>query len=485
MRFNSVIYWLFLALAVVVLWLLPPRARRWWLLVCSLAFYASWHWPYVFLLLGVGTFTHYGAAWVAQATDRRRRGAMIIAGNLLILGLFKYLDWLVSMIDGASDWLGLGSIPLPGWVLPLGISFYVFECVSYVVDVVRKRERPHGYWDFQLYLSFFPHLIAGPILRAKELLPQIEKAIEPVTARFRDGLWLLGSGLFLKLVLADGIAPGVDEAFARAPRGLGATDVAVMGAAFGIQIYLDFASYSRMALGSAKLCGIDLVDNFDHPYVARNPADFWARWHISLSRWIRDYLFYPLVGGRATLWALCRAAIVSMVLCGLWHGAGWTFVLWGLYHGLLIAGFHVLTHGRRTAPRPTSTPTVSQAIAGRVRGAAAVVLTFGFVSLGWILFRSTSVEQAFTLVSHVLTPWAHSHRALPGTFYLHTAALVAAVWAAPSLGRLGAAALQWGSGARPLPSFTVAAGRGVLLGGMIALAILYLHGQTAFIYFQF
>jgi alginate O-acetyltransferase complex protein AlgI len=211
---------------------------------------------------------------------------------------------------------------------------------------------------------------------------------------------------------------------------------------------------------------------------------------MSLSRWIRDYLFFPLVGGRATLWALCRAALISMLLCGLWHGAGWTFVLWGLYHGVLIAGFHVLTHGRRAvqAPAParaSTTPTFRQATWARVRAAAAVALTFGLVSLGWIFFRAPSVGQAFTLLGHALAPWAYPHRALSGTFYLHTAALVGLAWVAPALGRVGAAIMQWGKREQPVPGFAVAAARGVLLGSMIALAVLYLHGQTAFIYFQF
>ena len=354
-RFNSSVYVLFLVVVVLAVWLTPARARRWVLLGFSYLFYASWHWPYLGLLIGLATINHWGAQWiVAGPPNRKWRGGWVLAANVFLLGLFKYSSWLCENVNAVADWTGAQAIlPVPHWILPLGISFYVFEGISYTVDIIRKRERIHSFWDFQLFIAFFPKLIAGPIMRAKELLPQIEKPVTRLTSgTFLDGTWLLATGMFLKVVLADGLAPQVDQAFARPIEGVGTTDVWLMAVAFGLQIYLDFSSYSRMAIGSARLCGIQLVDNFNYPYSATSPVDFWNRWHMSLSRWIRDYLFFPLLGKSATLGAMCRAALMSMTLCGIWHGAGWPFLLWGAYHGALISGYHIVTYRKRNSAAP-------------------------------------------------------------------------------------------------------------------------------------
>lgn len=482
MRFNSVIFVGYLLAVVLLLWSLPPRARKWWLLIASWAFYASWHWPFLALLIGSGALSHFGAIWVTRAADRRRRGAVVLAANLAILALFKYLDWLAADANGLLALAGVDvRVPVPGWVLPLGLSFYLFEGMSYIVDIVRKREQVRGFWDFQLYVAYFPHLVAGPIMRVKELIPQLDRRWSLTRTHVRDGVWLLASGLLLKIVVADGLVPGVDAAFARAPDALGALDVWLMGAAFGLQIYFDFASYSRIACGASLLCGLELVDNFDFPYSARSPVEFWARWHMSLSRWIRDYLFYPLVGKKATLGALCRAAILSMTLCGIWHGAGWTFMLWGLYHGLLIAGYHVI-HSRSRAVASAAGARLSPG--PRWLAAAGVATTFTLVSLGWIFFRAHSVTHAFALLGRALTPWSYGRRALAGTLYLHVALLLLAVWLAPAVRRCFLAIMDDGR-ARPRIQLAVHVGLGLLVGAAGAAALIYLRGQTAFIYFQF
>ena len=489
MRFNSLTYWLFLALVVVVLWLLPGRrSRRGWLLAASYVFYASWHWPYLLLLVSAVTFNHLGARWIVAAEDRRRRGAFVLAGDVLLLALFKYLDWLIESADAVGGLLGLPAVEPLGWVLPLGISFYLFQAMSYVIDLVRKRETLHPFWDFQLYIAFFPQLIAGPIMRAKELLPQLESSWRVGAEDLRLGLRWVISGLFVKIVLADGLAPQVDHAFARTPQALGSFDVAVMAVAFGLQVYFDFSAYSRIALGSARLCGLKLVENFDFPYSARTPTDFWARWHMSLSRWIRDYLFFPLASGRPGLAGLCWAALVSMTLCGLWHGAGWTFVLWGLYHGLLIAGYHLFTfHRRRPVRRGAAVETDGWTrLRRQASGVLATLATFSLVSLGWLLFRSSDLDQAFGLLGRVLTPWLHTHRALPGTFYLHTALLLGAVWLAPRVKRWLDRLLEDRSTERsPLRVWGLGLAEGTVLGLLMVLCLVYLRGQTTFIYFQF
>lgn len=477
MRFHSLTYWLFLAVVCLVFALLPNRRlRKGWLLGASYAFYASWHWPYLLLLFGAVSLNHFGARWIVAAADRRRRGRWVLAANLLLLAIFKYLDWLITTWNDGAALIGLESdLPVVRLVLPLGISFYLFQAISYIIDLMRKRERLHSFWDLQLYIAYFPQLIAGPIMRAKEFLPQLGERWRVTAEDVRLGLRLIVTGLVVKIVLADGLAPQVDRAFARAPEALSSLDVWVMAVAFGLQIYFDFSAYSRIAIGSARLCGLRLVDNFDFPYSATSPADFWARWHMSLSRWIRDYLFFPLAGGRPGLGGLCRAAILAMTLCGLWHGAGWTFVLWGLYHGLLISGYHLLrARQARTAP-------AAKEVAAWRRGPA-ILVTFALVSLGWLLFRSTDLTQAFELLGRATSPWIGRSRALSGTFYLHTALLALAVWAMPWLKQFGSRLASPAAG-RP-PGWTAAA-EGAGLGLLLTLCLIYLRSQTSFIYFQF
>ena len=218
MRFNSPIYLAFLPIVVLAVWLTPPRARRWVLLVASYLFYASWHWPYLGLLVGSAALNHWGAKWiVAGPPNRKWRGGWVLAANVLLLAVFKYLSWLCDNVNAVASWLGLDQVvEVPHWILPLGISFYVFEAISYTVDIVRKRERIHSFWDFQLFIALFPKLIAGPIMRAKELLPQIENPpARLLSSAFLDGIWLITTGMFIKIVLADGIAPSVDQAFSR------------------------------------------------------------------------------------------------------------------------------------------------------------------------------------------------------------------------------------------------------------------------------
>ncbi len=257
-----------------------------------------------------------------------------------------------------------------------------------------------------------------------------------------------------------------------------------MAVAFGLQIYFDFSSYTRMAIGSAKLLGIELVQNFDYPYSARSPVEFWNRWHMSLSRWIRDYLFFPLLGTKPTLWSMCRAALIAMALCGLWHGAGWTFIVWGLYHGLLICGVHVATFGKKPPVKSPSTAGFNWL--GNLRGIGAMLVTFALVSLGWILFRSQGISQAASLLSRALQPWNFSYRALSGSFYAKTAALVLLVWLAPLAARawkrivgvVDPDVIGW-------RDVGVNLAQGVAIGSMIVLSLVYFHGQTEFIYFQF
>lgn len=487
MRFNSLIFPVFLLIVVAVLWLLPQRARKPWLVFISTLFYGSWHWPYVVLLLGVVGLTDVGARWIDKVTDdptRQKRRRWVIAALLVILAAFKYTDWLISSLNVPLGFFHVGEVPLLKWVLPLGISFYVFEAVSYIYDFTRKKEPRYSYWDLLLYVAFFPHLIAGPIMRAKEIIPQFTK-LEIKSGDVSEGIRLMAGGLFLKVVLADGLAPSLDRAYARDASGLGALDVILMAGGFGLQVYFDFASYSQIAMGASKLCGIQLPKNFDFPFSAKSPTEFWNRWHMSLSHWIRDYLFYPLMGKDLRLRSMVRATLISMSLCGLWHGAGGQFIALGLYHGILIAGNHVWLSWKRDQAKKNGPAPKRSAVATWLLDTVHVVVMCFALMPGWVFFRAGSLGRAFVLIGHALSPWSHRARALPGTLYLHVAFLYLCVWAAPfvatALRSLREKAAERGTS----PVVAYATFVGLFAGLALAVSAIYLNGKSTFIYFQF
>jgi alginate O-acetyltransferase complex protein AlgI len=487
MRFNSPIFWAYLLITVTVLWSLPPRFRKWFLLLASYVFYGSWHWPYLALLLGCVTFTYYGARWIDQATGPKRnaRGRWILAGNVLLLFLFKYLDWSIENFNALAALTGqIEPLPLPKWLLPLGVSFYVFEAISYTIDVTKKRETPQSFLDLQLFVAFFPHLIAGPIMRAKEFIPQLYKNWEFRASQFQEGVWMVVSGLFTKIVLADGLAVQVDNAFSYRVSGMTFWDVVAMSLGFAIQIYLDFSSYTRIGLGAAQMCGLQLVQNFNYPFNARNPVDLWNRWHMSLSRWVRDYLYYPLVGGKLTLGRMCRAALISMTICGLWHGASWKYVLWGAYHGSLICGYQLYRFKiKRGSDDDEEAPSALQ---DWFQACWSILLLQSFLLPCALIFRSNDVGHAMQLVREGLTHWSPMHRSLPGTYYLHVASLFLLIVSMPTVERIYNRLAAAGTKTFGLQSeFWPSVLQGCVTGVLFAACLVYFHGKTTFIYFQF
>lgn len=400
MLFNS---WLFVAFLVVVLPLyygLPFRAQNIMLLVASYVFYGAWSWKFL-SLIAISTVVDYAVGLMLhRAKDRKARRwllALSCAVNLGILGYFKYCNFFVDSLVDLLAGLGLSVHYVPlSIVLPVGISFYTFQTMSYTIDVYRRNLAPtRNFLDFALYVAFFPQLVAGPIERATALLPQVVNRRQVTWDRLVQGGWLVLLGFFKKLVIADNLAPVVDRVFGSGDQ-VGGLECLLAIYAFAYQIYCDFSGYSDIARGLAKWMGFDLMVNFEMPYLARNAAEFWRRWHISLSTWLRDYLYIPLGGNRLGPNKTYRNLMITMLLGGLWHGAAWNFVLWGLFHGGILC-IHRPWH-RRSGPTRQS-----GGVSGAVTNVLAVIFMFHVTCVGWLLFRATSAQQVFGFLGRICT----------------------------------------------------------------------------------
>jgi D-alanyl-lipoteichoic acid acyltransferase DltB (MBOAT superfamily) len=325
--------------------------------------------------------------WLSGLSEpNRRKYSMVLsmAVNLTILGTFKYFNFFIDSLVVGLNAAGIAAEPRHfSIVLPVGISFYTFQSMSYAIDIYRREVKPaERFLDFALFVAFFPQLVAGPIERARHLLPQI---CGPRTITFEKttrGLFLIMFGLFKKIAIADGAGQTVDQIF-NSTGSVSWLEVAVGTVLFAVQIYADFSGYSDIARGTSKLFGVDIMVNFRLPYFARSPKDFWDRWHISLSSWLRDYLYKPLGGSRGSMAFTCRNLMLTMLLGGLWHGAAWNYVLWGFYHGTALSIHRVMTAGRG---RPVDPDGWFEAIVK--------TLGFGLITLyGWLLFRAHSFDQ--------------------------------------------------------------------------------------------
>jgi alginate O-acetyltransferase complex protein AlgI len=389
MLFNSVEFALFLPIVLALYWATRFRAQNAILLVASYVFYGAWDYRFLSLIV-LSTLVDFscglGLGRTEDEVKRRRLLAVSLVANLGILATFKYYGFFVESALGFLSWFGLHpNPPLLQVLLPVGISFYTFQTISYTFDVYRRRIEPtRSLLTFATYVAFFPQLVAGPIERAKHLLPQMQAPRKRPTAEvLRSGLFLILLGLFKKVAVADAVAPIVNDAFA-AGSSAGAGTLLFGVLAFSLQIYGDFSGYSDIARGTSRLFGIELVRNFEQPYLSRNITEFWRTWHISLSAWLHDYLYVPLGGNQRGRFNTYRNLLLTMLLGGLWHGAAWTFIVWGGLHGLLLTGHRALggyvPRGRPTAPR--------------LRDAGKILLTFSAVSLVWIFFRAESLGDA-------------------------------------------------------------------------------------------
>ncbi len=467
MLFHSFSFFALFAVTGVVYWWLKDRDQRlWWVLLASCVFYMSWN-PWLIALIFLSTSVDYVVARRLEGarTPRIRKGllALSVAVNLGILGTFKYADFALASTSAAAGMLGWKvAAPVYGLVLPLGISFYTFEAISYVVDVYRGKiaavRRP---LDYLVYIMFFPHLIAGPIVRPQYFLPQLRQAKRLDWDRLQVGAQLFLMGLFKKAVIADNLAAIVDPVFADpGAYGTGAAWLAVLG--YAAQIYCDFSGYSDMAVGVAHWLGFKLPMNFNMPYAAGDIGEFWARWHISLSTWLRDYLYIPLGGNRQGTFQTYRNLLLTMLLGGLWHGAAWTFVAWGLYHGLLL-----VAHRMWATVRPD--------VGGAMRPLS-VLLTFLSVCVGWVLFRAQSFTDAGRLLARMA--WPTAGKELAGREANVVLALLAVVLAAHAIGTM-VDLRRW---ERWVPAPMMGA---ALAGALLLAQLLMPETVKAFIYFQF
>jgi alginate O-acetyltransferase complex protein AlgI len=397
MTFTSVTFGIFALVVLPLYWLLGHRQQNAMLLVASYVFYGWWDWRFL-LLLWLSTIVDF---FIARRMNRsagaaRRRLMWVSVGlNLGYLGFFKYCNFFVASAHEALAALGLHvDVPLLQIVLPVGISFYTFQSISYIVDVYRSsREHTDDLVAFALYLAYFPHLVAGPIQRSTQLLPQLLAPRRVTQDQVERGAALILVGFFKKLVIADALAPTVNVIFA-APGARPRLELLLGTYLFAAQIYCDFAGYTDIARGVSRLMGIELRLNFRQPYLSTNITDFWRRWHISLSDWLRDYLYISLGGNRGGTWKTYRNLMLTMLLGGLWHGASWNFVIWGGLHGLYLAVHKALTPGRRAPeqPPPQAPPVTPSGVLGRVLGA---VVTFHLVCLAWVFFRAPTLAVAW------------------------------------------------------------------------------------------
>ena len=481
MIFNSLTYFLLLFVVVILFWLLPYRLRLFLVFISSLIFYGFWRIDFIPVMLFSVLVDYFIAIQIPKSSLKGRKRLLLtsILINLGLLFYFKYLIFFSGNAIGLMNLLGADIDPLVlNIILPLGISFYTFQTISYTVDVYREKTQPER--DFMLYacyITFFPQLIAGPVLRASEVIYQFAQRQMFSWSDIIIGLRRIVYGLFLKVVLADNIATLVDTGFLIPLDAMSALDVWTLAFLFGFQIYFDFCAYSHIALGSARLLGIKFPENFNFPYLAVSPSDFWKRWHISLSSWIRDYLYSPLVGtlaqGRSvgglseinTGQRRTVALFSTWMIMGLWHGANWTFVLWGLYHAIILYICRIFSP-------------ITNSFNSSVKLVGGVFFTLPIMMLSWIPFRAETFGNAIDMWAKIFNPYLYDSLGMRENSYLAAIIILLGVFITywvkfkliPSMNPFS----RWLFFAQIL-TFTI----------MFSLIIIFFRPVNQFIYFQF
>jgi alginate O-acetyltransferase complex protein AlgI len=509
--FPTMTFFLFFLVVFGISWHVRPYPDVWklFILASSYLFYGWWDWRFCFLLAGSTIGNVLAAQRIAASTGDRTRRRWLIVGlvfNLGLLGFFKYYGFFVESLVSALRPVGLAPDALLAEIaLPIGISFFTFCAISYLVDLERGDFELAAPIDIAVYLSFFPHLVAGPIVRAREFTPQLATVPDADAVDATRATRLIMRGLFKKVVIANYLAQSIADPVFRSPGSYKSWDLLVAAYAFSVQIYADFSGYTDIAIGCALLLGIRFPENFDRPYTAATLQDFWRRWHMTLSRWLRDYLYIPLGGNRGGTRAMYRNLVITMVLGGLWHGARWTFVIWGLYHGvgLVVERMAVARRERPTEDRSPRTEALRDQLGLRTSqgdvphlgpegpGDVSVVeqprrerrqnpwlgrvITFNFVTLGWILFHSQTFTDFWTYIRRLFTAWGTSGQ----VNWLIIAAIIGGIGAQYLPRKVG---LMLEYRASLLPPVVQGIGLGVFL---LVINILGPQGVAPFIYFQF
>jgi alginate O-acetyltransferase complex protein AlgI len=479
--FHSLDFLVFFVVTSALYWMLPHRGQNILLFVASYFFYGYIH-PWFLILIAASTVIDYCAArGMEQWPQHRVRFLWLsVVSNFGMLGFFKYCNFFIENVSAVLGSFGIiVSEPILRVLLPVGISFYTFQAMSYTIDVYKGELRARrNLLDLAVFISFFPHLVAGPIQRASFLLPQVERPRPFSLAQAHSGFLLICWGFFKKLVIADNVGVIANKVFALADPTFYILWAGVF--AFAIQIYADFSAYTDIARGTSRWLGFELTENFDHPYLARSPADFWRRWNISLSSWFRDYVYIPLGGSRSGGWLWARNVLVTFLLSGLWHGASWNYVLWGLYHGVLL----VVTRWAGVRDSGAGEQASEGARAPLWRLVPQILGMFVLTNVGWLIFRETEVSAIFRDLT--LSPFGVPDLDRQVGVYLFLLALlyslplwIQSLWVEASR--------AWSPTDRaPALSWSRVALQGAACG-LALVAILLLRSRTSldFIYFQF
>lgn len=402
MIFNSIEFAIFLPIVFALYWTLHNQLKiqNLFIVCASFFFYGWWDWRFLFLLF-ISAFVDFWVGILLTKHTSNRKGLLVLSilVNLGILGFFKYYNFFADSFVQAFTLLGRPlELPSLKVILPVGVSFYTFQALSYTIDVYRRKLNPtRNIIDYYAFISFFPQLVAGPIERATNLLPQFYTKRVFDYDKAKDGVRQILWGLFKKMVIADNCATVVNQIFDNYQDYNGAT-LFIGGILFAFQIYGDFSGYSDVAIGCARLFGFDLMRNFNYPYFSRDIAEFWRRWHISLSTWFRDYVYVPLGGSRVSKTKIIRNTLIIFIVSGFWHGANWTFILWGAYHAFLFLPLILMGKNR------TYTCTVAEdSFLPGIKEAFQIALTFFWIIIGWIIFRAESISVAFQYITQMLS----------------------------------------------------------------------------------
>jgi alginate O-acetyltransferase complex protein AlgI len=480
MLFPTLEFAVFFVVVFTASWLLRPAAPMGWrvfMLGASLFFYGYWDSRFIGLLLGSIVVNHLLGDLIYRSLgpDGTRTAAsrnlvrLAVVLNLAVLGWFKYYGFFSVEVTNWLERAGLGvDPPLLQLILPIGISFFTFQAMSYVIDIGRTDIKPMKLLDFAVYLSFFPHLVAGPIVRASEFAPQLKVVPDPRYLPSSEAFWLIFVGLFKKVVVSSYLASAIVDPVFAVPEAHSAPEIIIAVYAYAIQIYADFSGYTDIAIGIALLLGIRFPLNFNAPYRALSVQDFWRRWHMTLSRWLRDYLYIPLGGSRGSTFNTYRNLMLTMVLGGLWHGAAWNFVIWGFIHGTALSLERAVGAYRAARNQASELPAWASSV-------LRWLLTFNVVCLAWVFFRSPTFGDAMTMLGQ-LTDWSGSAELVTPGLLLVIGLMLLSQFVPPA----------WVTTVQTRFSQVTWAGQGAIFGvSLVVIDVLGPSGVAPFIYFQF